>query len=194
MPWQPKHCCRSTSRSLASGWDAGMGGSIPAWYLVSWLHWTALLCILKFRLSVWPSSTLISLRLAGSLLYSTDVAQISYVPGAKLLTKYFPCAFERTMVTILVCTFWARTNAALKGAPSGPWIVPAMFPPAAAHPMDTNNETKTRLRNFFILFSRIAGEREGRQSILSARLSFRDALEHERLTLPASFAARAVRS
>src|SRR5258705_10839253 len=119
--------------------------------------------MVRSTFAVWFSCSVTLARLAGSLLYPVVVAQTSYVPAGNFSVEYFPSLSDKTIIIILVLTFCARTNAALKGAPSGPAIAPEMVLPGAAYKNDaTSSATRPANRIRFIVVSREingAGER-----------------------------------
>src|SRR5260221_13615728 len=108
--------------------------------------------MVRSTFAVWFSCSVTLARLAGSLLYPVVVAQTSYVPAGRLSGEYFPSLSDKTIIIILVFTFLARTNAALKGAPSGPATPPEMVLPGAAYTNDsTSSATRPANRNRFIV-------------------------------------------
>src|SRR4029077_1002351 len=61
---------------------------------------------------------------------------------------------DKTIIVILVFTFWARTNAARKGVPSAPLMTPEMLPPGAAYPREViHNAARPTKSVFFMVIS-----------------------------------------
>ena len=91
------------------------------------------------------------MRREGSLLNPVDVAQTSYVPAGRLSVRYCPWLSVRTIISILVFTFCARTKAARKGEPSSPLTTPEMSPPGEAYAEIAVRKTKIAVQSAFFI-------------------------------------------
>src|SRR5258708_6222433 len=124
--------------------------------------------MVKLADEVFPSCTATSLRREGSLLNPVEVAQTSYVPAARLSVRYWPWLSVKTIISILVFTFCARTNAARNGAPSSPLTIPEMSPPGEASAEVASRSAKNAVQRIF--FIAISTDKVMRPSCALARV------------------------
>src|SRR5579863_7982718 len=107
--------------------------------------------MVKLAEEVFPSCTVTSVRRDGSLLNPVEVAQTSYVPAGRLSVRYWPWLSVKTIISILVFTFCARTKAARKGTPSSPLTIPEMSPPGEAYAEVASRKAKNAVQCIFFI-------------------------------------------